>query len=383
MVAKRALLVFPGTSYRPDAFVRAADELGVELVLQRTDFGATEVDTTGVHGIVAVDEPSALVAAASGLRYHSLAGVRAVSDKGVMRRMLAEAGVPSPRVQARIPRGAPVPAVRFPCVVKPPRLSGSQGVIRADDATELARAVARIRHILHRHARAFAADEGFFELLVEDYVDGVEVAVEGLMREGELMPIAVFDKPDPLSGPYFEETIYVTPSAQPRLEAIYRVTLDAARSLGLDHGPVHAELRVGENGPELIEIAARSIGGLCSRALIHVVGSLERMLLQHAVGDPLSPPRGDGVASGVMMIPVPRSGILRAAHGVEAARAVAGIDGVTISMRGGETMRRAPDGDSYLGFIFAHGATAGMVTTALREAHASLRFDVTPLLPTL
>lgn len=400
----RALLVFPATSYRPDAFFAAARALDIELVAMTdrveaarrfacetalVDFAAATFGTIEpVDGVIAVDEPSAIIAARVAREqrcpYHDLDGVIAAADKGAMRARLAAAGVPQPAVFARIPRSdAPLPRVPFPCVVKPPRLTGSQGVIRADDPRSFATAVQRVRAILHRHPRAPGADEGFFELVVEAYVEGPEAAVEGLMSSGRLVPVAIFDKPDPLEGPFFEETIYVTPSAHPPLlqAELYRVTERAARAMGLTDGPVHAELRLTERGPALIEIAARSIGGLCSRALHHVVGSLEAWLLCHAVGRDLPPRPAEPSASGVMMIPVPRSGVLRAIDGVERARAIAGVDAVSLSLAPGDIVRAAPDGGSYLGFIFAHAATPSAVTTILHAAHRALRFEITPLLP--
>ena len=399
------MLVFPATSHRPDAYVAAARELEIDLVVATdlvataTRFGcpAVEVDFANplrvpdmppVDGVLAVDEGSALVAASIAANgpcegpYHTIEGVRAARDKGEMRAALHRAGVPNPTVRARVARGGSIPDVPFPCVVKPPRLSGSQGVIRADDPASLARAISRTRRILHRHRRARGADEAFFEIVVEDYVQGAEVAVEGLMSGGGLEPIAIFDKPVPMCGPFFEESIYVTPSVQPIgvRQALHRVTEQAANALGLTDGPVHAELRVSDGGPELIEIAARSIGGLCSRALHHVVGSLERLLLRHAIGEPLVELPTSGKASGVMMVPVPRSGVLRRVDGGDVARACPGVDAFTMGTRVGEIVRRAPDGDSYLGFIFAHGDDTETATRNLRRAHAELSFELTPLL---
>ncbi len=400
------MLVFPATSYRPDAFVAAAAELDIELVVATDLAGfagrfsgasvAVDFDDPSrgvahwpaVDGVVAVDERSALVAAAMAESgrcarpYHCLEGVRAALDKGVMRALLHRAGVPNPVIRARVARQDGLPDVPFPCVVKPPRLSGSQGVIRADDRPALATALSRTRRILHRHPSAFGADDAFFEIVVEDYVEGAEVAVEGLMRGGTLLPIAIFDKPDALCGPFFEETIYTTPSTRSAVEqrALYQVAEHAALALGLSDGPVHAELRLGEHGPQLIEIAARSIGGLCSRVLRPVVGSLEKLLLCHAVGRPLPARSASDQSSGVMMMPVPRSGVFRRARGLHTARGIAGVDAVVVAIRPGEIVRQAPDGASYLGFVFAHGGDVAVVTQSLRSAHRAIRFELTPLL---
>lgn len=399
----RAALVFPASSYRPEAFLAAADAAGIEVVLatdlpgaarrlgrecHRVDFAdpvasARALALGAIDGAMAVDERSAVVAAALSPSYHSLEGVLAARDKLCMRERLQAAGVPCPRHQVVAAGSARLgAAATFPCVVKPAMLSGSQGVIRADDAGALEAAVGRVRRILHRHPSELRAVAGFFDLLVEDYVDGPEVAVEAIMQHGELVPIAVFDKPDPLEGPFFAETIYVTPSELPaeRHARVLEVTAAGARALGLVHGPIHAELRVGGE-PRLIEIAARSIGGLCSRALAHVLPcTLEALLLRHLGGERLRPPAAPGCASGVMMMPVRQSGILRRAHGLAEARAVAGVDAVSIAAQPGEAVRALPEGQSYLGFIFAHGDTPAAVTAALRRAEAETRLELSPLL---
>jgi biotin carboxylase len=407
----RALFAYPATSYRADAYVAAAAALDIELVLatdlpaaarrhglehHRVDFAAPERSVAElrtalqpVDGVIAADERSALLAAAvaaesalCGGRYHSVAGVEAACDKRQMRSRLRAAAVSVPDyfdlpVDGTAPTGLP-----FPCVVKPTMLSGSQGVIRVDDEASLPAAVSRVCRILDRHGSPLRVHRRFFALLGERYVDGAEVAVEALMRDGEMLLIAIFDKPDALCGPYFEETIYVTPSRHPAAlqKRLCAVTHAAARALGLSDGPVHAELRVGPDGePVVIEVAARSIGGLCSRALGHVVGSLEQMLLCAAVGREL-PAFPKPCASGVMMMPVPNSGVLQRVSGLEEARAVAGIDAVEVSVKVGEGVRALPEGDRYLGFIFAHGARPEQVEVSLREAHGALDFALKPLL---
>ena len=114
------------------------------------------------------------------------------------------------------------------------------------------------------------------------------MAVEGLLQGGELEVLAVFDKPDPMDGPFFEETIYVTPSRQPTavLAAVESTVGRAAAALGLREGPVHAELRIGPSGAAtVLELAARSIGGLCARSLRFGAGvSLEEVIIRHALG---------------------------------------------------------------------------------------------------
>jgi biotin carboxylase len=411
----RLLLLVPMSSYRAEAFVHAADRAGLDLWLGTdlpaaftrhgrpivpVDFGAPEAAARAIAevaaaspftGILATSEAGAVVAALAsarlGLPFSSPEGARAARDKRRMRELLAEVGVPSPRHRVLAPEEDPRAIgreVRFPCVVKPPMLTGSQGVIRADTEDELARAVARARRILDRHPGDGRADPGFFHLVVEDYIPGREVAVEAIVTRGALAPLAIFDKPDDLDGPFFEETLYVTPS---RLSAeeqadVIDVTARAARALGLDHGPIHAELRTSGGRAQVVEIAARSIGGLCSRVFQLAAGPLEDLLLAHAAGLPLPAPerRPGAEAAGVMMMPIPRSGVLKRVSGVEEASQVPGVDGVTVAIEPGQAIRALPEGASYLGFIFAHGATPDAVEASLREAHRRIRFEWAPML---
>ena len=257
-----------------------------------------------------------------------------------------------------------------PVVVKPLSLSASRGVIRADDPAAAAATAERVRGIV---------GDAQAPLLLEEFVPGREVAVEGLLRGGVLEPLAVFDKPDPLEGPYFEETIYVTPSREPAGVAaeIVRTAAAGAAALGLSEGPVHAELRIGPGGVTLLEIAARSIGGLCSRALRFGAGiSLEGVILRHALDLPLDDLARSDRASGVMMLPIPRAGVLVEVRGQDAARAVPGIAGLEISIARGRAVEPLPDGDRYLGFLFARGDTPAGVEAALRSAHAKLEVEI-------
>ncbi len=252
-------------------------------------------------------------------------------------------------------------------MVKPVGRSGSQGVIRADDAETAHAAAVRVLAIAGA------------PLLLEEYVPGVEVAVEGLLRAGELHVLAVFDKPDPLVGPYFEETLYVTPS---RLDAdtlahVDDITARACAAIGLVEGPVHAELRIDGDRVRVIEVAARSIGGLCARALRFGAGiALEELILRHALGMPIDGMTREAAASGVMMLPIPRAGVLRAVDGQEAARAVPGVTGLEITIPRGRRVVPLPEGDRYLGFVFARGDTPDAVETSLRTAHAALHIEI-------
>jgi biotin carboxylase len=279
-----------------------------------------------------------------------------------MRDAFARAGVPQPAYGE---------SAGFPRVVKPLSRSGSQGVIRADTPVEAQAAADRIRAML---------GDPDAELLVEQFVPGDEVAVEGLLAAGRLEVLAVFDKPDPLDGPYFEETIYVTPSRRPAevLDEVHRLTAQAAAALGLTEGPVHAEMRIGDDGSvTVLELAARTIGGLCSRSLRFGLGiSLEEVILRHALGMPLDHLRREDLASGVMMLPIPHAGVLREVHGQDAARAVPGVAGLEISIPRGRRVLPLPEGDRYLGFLFAKADTPERVEAALREAHARLEVEI-------
>jgi biotin carboxylase len=308
----------------------------------------------------------------------------AARDKALLRRLLDVAGVPNPR--SRVFHTAEDPSetgrtVGYPCVLKPTFLAASRGVIRADDPESFLAAWRRISAILRAPDVAAKGGRSAEEILVEEFVPGPEVALEGLLTEGELEILAVFDKPDPLEGPFFEETIYVTPSRldQGTLAAVRTVSLLACRALGLRHGPVHAELRIGPDGPSVIELAARSIGGLCSRTLRFGAGiSLEELILRHALGLESGLPARDPRSAGVMMIPIPRGGRLQAVHGTDDARAVADVEDVVISAHPGQVLVPLPEGSRYLGFLFARAATPDRAEAALREAHAQLVFDIRP-----
>ena len=406
----RLLLLLPTTTYRTEAFVDAASKLGVELVcaserpsalqelapeaLVTLDFRDPVASSETVarfarrrpiDAVVAVDDLTTVVAAAIserlGLKANSLSAARAARDKHTMRRCLASTGVPVPRfrlVKLAGDPGALAEGVEYPCVLKPLMLSASRGVIRANDAREFVTAFRRIAAILE-HAASAPADEARQALLVEEFVPGREVALEGLLVGGTLHVLALFDKPDPLDGPFFEETIYVTPSRLSKTgqDRIAAVTRDACSALGLTEGPIHAELRVNDRGPFVLEVAARSIGGLCARTLRFGTGlSLEELILCHALGRPLESLERERQSAGVMMIPIPRAGRLTAVRGTEEAAAVDAIEEVAITMHPGQEVVPLPEGWQYLGFIFARGETPAAVEEALREAHTRLHFDI-------
>jgi len=402
----RVLLLVPARTYRAADFILAAERMRLALVVAsdgalplggRPVIPVSPADPEAsvrrilaragsVDAVVAADTPmlvlAAAAAAAMGLPHNPADAVRAATDKAAQRRRWAAVGVPQPSFRL-VPAGDSVrqaaEAVGFPCVVKAVSLSASQGVLRADDPAAAAQAGRRIRQVLNEAERPAAEP-----LLVEEYLPGPELSIDGLLTAGDLTVTAVFDKPGTPDGPTFEETLLVSPSrlAAGTLAAAVRTAADAARSLGLSTGPVHAELRICDRGPAMLELAPRSIGGLCSRALSFPGGaSLEEIVLANALGrpvpaaatPPLSTPAGPVRPCGVFMLPVPRPGVLRAVEGRAEALAVPGITGLTITIPPGQRVRPLPDGDRYLGFIFASGDTPADVEQALTAASGRLR----------
>ena len=406
-------------TYRASAFAGAGNRIGLDLVratdlppelatqwhvalgidfsqpeaaVARIVAAAQDETAAPVRAVLAIDDRGAMIAAQAsailGLAHNDPGSALAARDKFVMRERLAGGGVPVPAYRRYPASTDPATVaveigqtVTYPCVVKPLLLSGSRGVIRADDPTEFVAAFRRTRRVLE--ASGMAA--GTNDILVERFVPGVEVALEGLLTNGELTTLALFDKPDPLDGPFFEETIYVTPSRLPGdvQAAISTRTAEAAAAIGLRHGPVHAELRIDTKRDEiwLIELAGRSIGGLCSSVLEFGAGvDLEELILRHAAGLPLHSTAREAGAAGVMMIPIPKGGILRCVEGIDDALAVSGVTGIEITAPLNQPIVPLPEGESYLGFIFARAATPAVAETALREAHDRLRFRIDPMI---
>jgi formate-dependent phosphoribosylglycinamide formyltransferase (GAR transformylase) len=419
-VRKRLLLLVPTMTYRTEDFMEAAGRLDIDLIVasERTNVMAGEfpdslltlpfndpaaaarqiqglVGARPIDAVVPVDDATTVVGAtiaeALGIRANPVAAVSATRNKLRMRDRLSQVGVPSPLYTSFAVTDAPEVAARrvgYPCVLKPLVLSASRGVIRADTEAEFVAAFRRIRAILET-PEVRELGEGTDRILVEGFIPGAEVALEGLLSDGTLHTLALFDKPDPLDGPFFEETIYVTPSrlAEAAQAAIRDCAARAAAALGLRDGPVHAELRVNDHGPIrgreagdspwLLEIAARSIGGLCSRTLRFGTGlSLEEIILRHALDLPIASLERDHRAAGVMMIPIPRGGVLEEVEGLDEARAVALIEDVTISVHKGQELVPLPEGWRYLGFIFSRAATPAEAEAALRAAHSRLRFVI-------
>jgi biotin carboxylase len=407
----RILLVAATTGYQTRSFTAAAQRLGIEVTLatdrchvledpwrdhaipvrfEDPELSAEQLSANQVDGIVAVaDRPTllaALTAQRFGLPFHPPQAVAACRDKHRMRELFSEAGLLVPRYfRADLDADPHILASKtnYPCVLKPLGLSASRGVIRANDPVEFAEAFHRIRHLLIQPELLRTREESNNSIQIEDYIAGHEFALEGIMTKGELAVVAIFDKPDPLEGPYFEETIYVSPSRESAAvqKVIVETTARAVRALGLHHGPIHAEMRVNDAGVWMLEIAARPIGGLCARALRFEGGlNLEDVVVLHAVGRAPAQLRLDPPALGVMMIPVPCAGIYDSVAGIDEARATTNVDNVIITAKRGQKLMPLPEGASYTGFIFASGTDPVTVENALRTAHSRLQFQIFPSL---
>ena len=424
----RVLLLLPTTTYRTEAFVGAAQRLGVDVTIGSenpstlTNLNPTVLLTLRfddpahaarqvnefaarhpIDAVVPVDGQVVAVGAAIcemlGLRHNSVESIVTAENKHRMRQEFEQAGVPSPEYRLCSlddERGSVVNGIEYPCVIKPLALSGSQGVIRVDTAEEFIQAVGRLETILKNEYDAppvsdissngraqsqVRSPESSRQFLVEQFVGGLEVALEGMLTRGELRMLALFDKPDPLDGPFFEETIYVTPSrlTVEMQEEIIQCTAQATQALGLTEGPIHAELRLGKDGLSVIEVNPRSIGGLCSRVLQFGTGlSLEELIIRHALEEDCEMPKRQSQAAGVMMVPTARAGRFIEVHGLAEAKAVSGIEGVTIWAHLGQQLVPLPEGSRYLGFIFARADSPQAVEGALRESHSKLEFVIEP-----
>jgi len=353
-----------------------------------------------VEAILALGDAPAVAAAYAarglGLVANHPAAVEACHNKFRMREVLRDAGLfhgPTSFWFRRIPL-SPEPesallGIQFPCVLKPLSLSAGQGVMRANNREEFREAVRRLARLLEHPDLQMKNLSSPREALVEEYIPGAEIAVEGILVDGELKPLAIFDKPDPLEGPFFEETIYVTPShlSHDQQSAIIRIAAQSIRALGLFHGPVHAEFRINELGVWPIEVAPRPIGGMCAASLSFIspqhsgpIG-LEELILRHAIGEGISTWRRESAASAVMMIPVPSSGFLEKVEGFAEAQLVANVTEVQITARLHDKILAWPEGSSYLGFIFAKAESPAVAEHALREAHSKLHFQIRQTLP--
>jgi len=406
----RILVIAPHGSYRTSAFITAAHRLGVKVLLVSegkhsivSDYArGLHIDPTDevaalelilaeaalepVAAIVATDDSTTELAAQAARRlelpHNPPAAVQLARRKDKARACLSAAGLPVPEhrcISLDQPLQQQLEAVVYPAVIKPIGMSGSRGVIRVNNQTELNQAVQRIQTMLQQEVHT--DPDVARVLLLESFIPGDEVAVEGMLTGGELQVLTVFDKPDPLNGPYFEETYYTTPSRQARdtLDELHRTVQAACTAYGLREGPVHAECRLNAEGIWVLEVAARTIGGLCGRLLQFGTGySLEELVLAQAMGKAL-PIESSSQGAGVMMIPITQAGVLRRVEGVLAAQRVPYIESVEIQLREGHELVPLPEGNSYLGFIFARAPGAQQAEAALRAAHACLKVVVAPL----
>jgi biotin carboxylase len=412
---KRVLLLATTTGYQIRSFGEAADKLGVQVVFASDrcdqlddpwsdraipvrfwdeDHSVQSIVTAcaaaPVHGIIVVgDRPTVLgarVAEALGLPGNPPNAARASRNKLTSRRAFGRAGLLTPTfVDVPLTEDPAALAVQctYPAIIKPLALSGSRGVMRVDRPSDFVWAFERLSRLLQSPDVLNERDDAHARVLIETYIPGNEFAIEGAMTDGVFRPFVIFDKPDPLVGPSFEETIYVTPSRASHVvqEAVLDQVAAAVRAIGLRHGPIHAECRVNTQGVYVLEVAARPIGGLCARAVrFHdaegTIVSLEEVLLRHSLGEDISRWTASTRAAGVMMIPIPRRGVYRGVKGVDAAAAFPGIDDIRITAKTDELLLPLPEGRSYLGFIFASGEDPGAVEQSLRDAHASLTFEI-------
>lgn len=398
----------PPDSYRVAPYIDAAKQLNIAIeIASHGENSLVNEIASGLHidfedpvatlktiisanrrqpyaAIIAADDMAVEIAARAaqqlGLPHNPPQAVHYTRWKHKARAVLKNAGLPVPEHRVlslpEITQGQ-IADIAFPCVVKPLNLSASRGVIRVDDLAQLQSAAVTLQEIIAQLREPEARDQ----VLLEQYIDGPEIALEGFLREGKLLPITVFDKPDPLQGPYFEETYYITPSRHPLplIKHAIEVVQQACHAYGLQTGPIHAELRLHNNTPWIIEIAARTIGGECARLLEYASGfSLESLVIQYAMGQQPDI-ENFGRAAGVLMLPTPRSGILRRVEGVLRAQNIPGIDAVHIAIREGHELVALPQGASYLGFIFASGDNPATVENALRAACGELNVVVNPL----
>lgn len=409
------LLLATTTGYQTRMFGEAAERLGVEMIYatdrcdhlddpwrdraipvrfheewRSVDAVLKAVERTPVDGVLAVgDRPTVMAAHLSrllGLPGNPPEAATAARDKRLTRDRLKAAGLPTPlhfTVPASVDPASLLDRIMLPAVIKPTVLSGSRGVIRADDPLSFVTAFDRVRRLLQSAEVRELHDPEADVIQIEEYIPGNEYAVEAVVEHGVLRVLAIFDKPDPLEGPFFEETIYVTPSraSAATQQRITDTIAGAAAAIGLHHGPIHAECRVDEGEVFVLEVAARPIGGLCAQALRFESGPFEEFLLRHAIGEDVTAWRREAQASAVMMIPIPRSGVYRRVAGVEAAASVDGVYDIRITAKPDQQLLALPEGSSYLGFIFARAATPEAAERAVRDGHARLTFTIDPLVP--
>ena len=406
----RVLVIAPHGSYRTAPFIKAANQLNVDVLIasqgehsivsdyvqglhidfqdenQSVDTILTEAKKRPFTGIIGTDdvttELAARVAEKLNLPHNDQQAVKTAQRKDLARLSLKDSKVNIPQfdlLTTTQPISQQNITVNYPAVVKPVALSASRGVIRVNSFLELEHTVERIKEML---AAELQLEKYLQEtLLLEEFIPGKEVAVEAILYAGELDVLAIFDKPDPLDGPFFEETYYVTPSSfsEEIQQELKQTILAACQAYGLKEGPVHAECRINDEGIWLLEVAARTIGGMCGRLLSLGTGhSLEELVLLHAMGQRVEIKTVES-AAGVLMIPIPGAGILKRVEGLLDAQRIPYISEVSIEVREGYELIPLPEGNSYLGFIFAEAPTVKEAEQALRDAHDCLNIVLAPM----
>jgi biotin carboxylase len=392
-----AIVLLPSTTYRAADFMRAAEGLGVDLIVASENPPPFEMgdrylqvdcsdpnlaaeaivrigDDAPIDGVVAADDAGVVAAAIAGrklgVRANDPEAAAATRDKGRQRALLRAGEVPQPRFDMISPGDDGVQAaagIGYPLVIKPVDRAAGQGVMRVDEVSDLTTAMSRVRSIVGEAA----------PLLVEEFMPGEEVALEGLVRDGELTTLALFDKPDAVDGPFFPETILVTPSLidEKAQAECRRVAAAALAAIGISHGPVHIEMKVDGGLVRVIEVAARSIGGLCSRSLnFGLLGTtLETLIIRNAIGMEKPELRREPTASGVLMIPIPSAGTFTGIDGLDRVRELEHVSALDITATPGSQVQPPPEGDRYLGFVFAKGPDRDEVEATLRQARDLLR----------
>ena len=407
---QRFLLIAQPNSYRIAPYIKAAQNMGLEVMIASAGQHSliTEVHA-GIHinlndiptslktildeatkkpfaGILGSDdstvELAAAVAAELGLSHNPPEAARISQRKDLARAELSLSGAAVP-IHCLIDLSKTIDnqmaGLPWPCVIKPLNLSASRGVIRTNNEQEFIEACTRIKKIIVHSADEFERTH----VLIEDYIDGIEIAYEGYLKKGELNTLTIFDKPEPLTGPYFEETIYVTPSqlCNDIQDNIKQTVQQACEIYGLKTGPVHAELRIDKNNkPWILEVASRTIGGDCARTLDSDNGfNIEELTIALAMNRPFEID-SDEQCRGVMMMPIKKGGILRRVEGLSKAGKVEHVESIDIIIREGNELIPLPEGNQYPGYIFARADSQQKVINALQEAFSKLEFVVAPLI---
>lgn len=402
------LLIAPANSYRIAPYLKAALNLGLKvLVASNSKYSLVPEIALGVtvdfnnqseaqslilkaikdlriQCVLATDDScvslSSHIAQHLGLAHNQPSATKLTSRKDLARKATQIAGRNTPEFNiinlhqaSQFSR-----SINYPVVIKPLNLSASKGVIRANDPEQFIAACLTINTILSRsNVTGFERDN----VLVETYLEGPEFAIDGILIDGDFHLLAIFDKPEPLTGPYFEETYYLTPSqlTQSHQAALIEEVARSCDAYNLKQGPIHAEARITKNGIFLIELAARTIGGQCGQLIeFSLQQKLEEVIIRGLCGEPPNlPPKP--TPAGVLMIPVETAGILKRVEGLTAAMQVEFIQDIEIHIQEGYELLPLPEGSSYLGFIFAQAPTQGQAFNALKKAHQMLRFVTQPI----